>query len=1605
MALTAQQIAQSIARGRSGGSTSSSAVANNLKALGALMAIQAGAKDPLAGSKNALDSRIAAILQSDAPDSYKQTALGQTSSKKQSESWWEKTLNILGKPQSATLALIRRVADPKSNVLKDIQNNIRTSDVLENQDWFKGLPGIAKFGIGLAGDIATDPLTYLTAGTASTAVGGARGASKLAYAAANAAEIAGNADKALDLATLGQKASKGLSMLNKAEKAQIEDLARAAGKIEQGQRLGGVYFNLPGTGRILNKGGVPIEFRIPGSEVLGAIPKSVRVGEEALRKSALGQKVGKAVGGNETKRALINTIRRGAPEQSRQAFDALEGWNLAEARSASYLRQMDADRQRLVNTAKKSNVKMDDITMALNGDRTAALRVNTAVNRSTGISNFMDEVRKFDDAVIDEAHRLAGGEFIVKIEDHAPTLPGAGVSGGTPMRGRKNIFDPAGFELRGSKPGDSFEGQILSDANKTSYAEVVGTDAQGRMVTRGIDANEVNAARQQGREVLEIAPDSQGRGWKQQRDAIASELYGSEYKSMYNMNWDEASKAQVGGMARRLKGEIVKNHLRSKNVAKDVYEEVATAAAVSAKQRIPVVKQRLRMLNVNQKLAQSAVDRAPKLIREAQEDLAYVYRDAVENVDAAATAARETGEQYGVFSASLNELISRVNTAESKVRSAGDARKVLDELGGALDDSSPVYSYMRDIFQRSVDDAVRQTDDAESAFELLSRVRQNMADEYESLNTALVRNQEDARRIEELVGRKAEITGAVREDDLRSGLPGVTKRTEATDATGVVAGERRELPLGGKDTRVSLSPTENVVASFDEAVSVATTGTRAEIREVFSELNRTLRAAGLPTVGLRGSADQMVDAAQKILDDADLLPKVTERPLASVNRKAARAELKRIDDELAEIAGRSPEKTYDELVAMRDEAKALYDEFDIRANNAGVKAEDARRLQDENTKRLAQLDADEMDYRTNLEIERREKATVLRDEADRLAQKELEHQRLLVRFADDDAMVAEQKAAIAVDRAQAAVARAEATAAQAEADLLKMGRTQQRLEAQLGHLATKENETRLLDVMQEGYAKLDMRTQAPEHIAEAMAIMVKMSEPGEMARVLKYFDQATNLFKTWAILTPGFHVRNFIGGVFNNYLAGMSFSSYKGFIRADKIFLDALEKGSTREEAIRLIAARLGGKQAKAYEIVESSGAFRTPGQIGTASAEVRVGIANKRGLSGVMDTIKAKGARTNSLDALTDNPLSRLNYKASERVERTLRGSLAYDVALKGGDEFDVLDNVYKFHFNYDDLSSIEQKYMKRISPFYTWSRKNVPLQVEMLFQKPSAYARIGYLQDNIEKFSAEQNLVPYWFGETGAIRIPFTNPTGEQLYAMPDLPPLDLKKAISPKEWLGEINPVLKVPFELQFNKQLYNQQQFREGYVPFPKAWEKMGIGWVTDLVGITKQDKDGNRVARDSSLYALESYLPFLGRTRRMFPSEDRYSRRVVASWASMVFGITIRANTEADQQSELFRRSKKLESMNTNLTSLGYGGFKTMTKDVATKSKPGEGEKSPYLMVVEPRGGLRIGSPYQMPTKGLTGGQQLDRALASASRTGVSPELQSLIARVQAGRKK
>lgn len=1632
----------------------SSSRSGDLANIRTLLASMGGAKDPLAGSKGALDAKVAAIVASNAPESQKKKALQQSSTGKRGESWWERTLNIIGKPKTLVVSAIGSMADPKRNFLKDLRSNVGVGDLLANQEWYKDLPGPAKFGIGLAGDIALDPLTYLAGAGAVSKIGGASGAAKLAFDASAAATAAGSLDDAARFAQIGQKASKGVSLLSSAEKDVVADLARAAGKIGANEKLGGLYWTVPGTGPLLGKvTGLPLT-QIPiikQGATASAIPKAIRTAEEGVRASVVGAKATKYFGGNEVKAALTKLVRRGTPEQANAAFHALDAWNLGGAKMAAYARDMEVARRSLVDIANKSGVNMEDITRGLGGDLAAAERVNKAVVSTTGKSGFMDSVRAFDNAVIDEAHRLVGRNFVTRMENHAPTLRGPGVgTEGVAYGGGRSGFDPAGFEYNASKAGDTFQGEVLLDPNKTSYGEVVGFSDNGAEITRHIPEEEVAAASAEGRIIREFDPDPLGRDVKSQREAIVKNLYGEDAKAMYNMNWDQASAAQVRGMSNRIRGEVVKGHLREKGVAKDIFEEVLSAGAVSAREMLPGLRAEQAALQMNSLFAGLAREVNARNLVNAQQDLSWVVKESADNVARARQMSERMAEAYGGFDETVQRMFDEAAAAGREVDEASLNRAFAElwNQGSGIPADSPM---MENILKPWQDLAKKSADEALTAEARAESLRKSIAEAqaaFKAVDDTYRANLKAAERLDDLIQQKAALTrkaeeiqgifpeptprrgvdmgepvGKIEDVVVRSQDPlattGRTTRSLRNSSADTLGSAAREGQVG----RLALTREGNIVADYDSLKAAlddfnAGIGTASDVRSAAKTLNKSLREAGLPTVPAGTAPERIGAAADRILGEADIIRK---QPIGKSLNKSEKMrlrkinkELKKIDTELSDIEKLQAETNLEKLASdhflLQDTLETWGQQLDAvttRAESARA-AESANRLRIEEIRnqtagRWAKDRSDLVQQKIDAEIAAREKVSRLREEA-LAAEDKIRVTKEQVQAADDAALEAELVQSIAVDEATAATARLEAIHLQSEADLARIVRRQEKLESKIGRLASKENETIFKRTIEDGFARLDMRTQAPDVIADALMQMTKLKEPGEIGRMLKTFDMATSLFKSYAILTPGFHVRNFIGGMFNNHLAGVTMGSYRKFLQADKIFSETFARTADRELALRAVGRQMGAKHMEAYRVVDASAALRTSGQIGSTAGDIGVGtigMGSGRGMRRLKSAVKAKG----SSNVVIDNPLTRVNYMASERVERTLRGTLAYDVALKGGDEFQALDNVYKFHFNYDDLSDIEQRYMKRISPFYTWSRKNVPLQVEMLFQKPATYARIGFLKDNIEKLSPTDDLVPNWFYGVGGIRMPFTNPSGERLYMMPDLPPLDLRKVVNPQEWLGEINPVLKVPFELQFNKQLYNQQEFREGYVPFPESWNKIGLGFFTDLVGLSKIDANGQRVAKDSTLYALESYLPPLNRARRLAPSEDKYQRRVVATWASMLFGLGFRANTEADKKGELYRRSKNVEKINTGLETLGYGGYKTLSRDIATTRAPAEGEKSPFLMVAEPKGGLPFGSAYTMPTKGLTGQQALNRAISRLESQGASQGLLDIARRVSEGRQK
>ena len=66
-------------------------------------------------------------------------------------------------------------------------------------------------------------------------------------------------------------------------------------------------------------------------------------------------------------------------------------------------------------------------------------------------------------------------------------------------------------------------------------------------------------------------------------------------------------------------------------------------------------------------------------------------------------------------------------------------------------------------------------------------------------------------------------------------------------------------------------------------------------------------------------------------------------------------------------------------------------------------------------------------------------------------------------------------------------------------------------------------------------------------------------------------------------------------------------------------------------------------------------------------------------------------------------------------------------DRVSKGESFEDASKAVRKYLFDYTELAPFEQNVMKRILPFYTWSRKNIPLQISSLLKSPQKYARYG--------------------------------------------------------------------------------------------------------------------------------------------------------------------------------------------------------------------------------------------------------------------------------------
>ena len=329
--------------------------------------------------------------------------------------------------------------------------------------------------------------------------------------------------------------------------------------------------------------------------------------------------------------------------------------------------------------------------------------------------------------------------------------------------------------------------------------------------------------------------------------------------------------------------------------------------------------------------------------------------------------------------------------------------------------------------------------------------------------------------------------------------------------------------------------------------------------------------------------------------------------------------------------------------------------------------------------------------------------------------------------------------------------------------------------------------------------------QAPVEIADELEKYFKTFTSDEATNaLLKIYDKALGIWKgSVTSIFPAFHLRNAVGNVFNMNLGG-----FKDVTK----FADAVQIQRGKEIVVK------GVKVTK--ELLEDLGVMNR-GQFGADIPEV---ISKTLGTEKLISKI---------------NPLKILGKgkEVGTVVENNARIAFFLDRLSKGDDVAKAVGQVKKYLFDYGALTPFERNVMKRVIPFYTWMRNNIPLQIENLITKPGKMSFFAKLP-NIMQLSEEEKKVLPDFVKEGTY-IPTERKDGElsvlSSLGLPyeDLGKLwrgDIKRTVQ-REGLGSMGPLGNL-LGLASGKDFYRGKDIEElGYTygrsskNFPKAMKDL------------------------------------------------------------------------------------------------------------------------------------------------------------------------------------
>jgi hypothetical protein len=434
--------------------------------------------------------------------------------------------------------------------------------------------------------------------------------------------------------------------------------------------------------------------------------------------------------------------------------------------------------------------------------------------------------------------------------------------------------------------------------------------------------------------------------------------------------------------------------------------------------------------------------------------------------------------------------------------------------------------------------------------------------------------------------------------------------------------------------------------------------------------------------------------------------------------------------------------------------------------------------------------------------------------------------------------------------------------------------------------------------------------------------------------VLKLFDAATSWYKKLAYLwNPGHLGRDLLGNVWNGYLMGVRNPKYykhsaelliaghkieqlnaikatieglkdtgqdipEYIIKSSKDLIDEVGENFTGDlipvidNLINKIdyPLTIQGKKIKASKIY----------QYAKGQEVLEVGYVAADTPSTILESLNVP---KKNFFTRVENAYSGVMRKGTERLDEFTRMAGFLQQLETGKSLKDAAKFVRKYYFDYRDLTQFEKTVMKRVIPFYTWMRKNIPLQISELLQNPKKFRPIQSAADALNQEGVEEwQNKPQYIKELAAMML-----GGTGYMFSPGLPYQDLARLGSleqtAQDLLSSVNPIFRVPIELALNTKAFTGGPIEE----YPGQTSEIPLSGILKFLGVSEQDIP--RLNNRGVAYILNQ-VPLINNISTMV---DPTSARSASRFSTFIGGPSL-YNVEQAERSYEYEQYKALENL-------------------------------------------------------------------------------------------